>query len=90
MALAAGKVEDVEETEAALLAAHGRKHGGQAASSAASVSSTFSSLPAASTINLEELILGGGRGVGKDLFDKRAFGYLLAPDTGIDLYWRPY
>ena len=30
MALAAGKVEDVEETEAALLAAHGRKHGGQA------------------------------------------------------------
>ena len=36
MALAAGKVEDVEEAEAALLAAHGRKHGGEAASSAAS------------------------------------------------------
>ena len=31
MALAAGKVEDVEEAEAALLEAHVRKHGGQAA-----------------------------------------------------------
>ena len=57
MALAAGKVEDIEEAEAALLAAHGRKHGGEATSSAASDSSTSLILLAASGIGLEELIL---------------------------------
>ena len=57
MVVAAGKVEDVEEVEAALLAAHGRKHGGEAASSAASDSSTSLILLAASGIGLEELIL---------------------------------
>ena len=85
MALAAGKVEDVEKVEAALLAAHGRKHGGQAASSAASVSSTSSTSPAANAIGPEELILGGDGGGEKDLCEQRAFGSAIISDKRPDL-----
>ncbi len=60
-------------------------HGGRTPSSAASTSSMSLTLPAASAIGLEELILCGGRGGEKDSGDKRPFGSALTLDTRTDL-----